>query len=101
MTCGKDYPIVSNPQEETPYDWNSKAGYSIPTQSILQKWLREKHNIHIEIYLGHDENKIWWNVELYKIELGYNFEPTNLEDIGGDSYEEALEFGLQKALKLI
>ena len=35
----------SNPQEETPYNWNSRAGYSAPTQSLLQKWLRVIHKI--------------------------------------------------------
>jgi hypothetical protein len=83
------------------YSGLSDGYISAPTQSLLQKWLREKHNLHIEIYIGHDEDKIWWNAEIYKIELGYKFEPMNMEDIVGDSYEEVLELALQKALKLI
>lgn len=83
------------------YSGLSDGYISAPTQSLLQKWLREKHNIHIEIFLGHDEDKIWWNAEIYKIEMGYVFEPINMEDIGGDSYEEALESALQQTLKLI
>ena len=32
-------------------DWNdSTIRYSAPTQSLLQRWLREEKNIHIEIY---------------------------------------------------
>lgn len=32
-------------------DWNKKPrkSYSVPTQSLLQKWLREVHDIHIQI----------------------------------------------------
>jgi len=58
-----------------------------PTQSLLQKWLREKHRIFIIIY-----KKIGgWSYyldEAPKINLY-------------DTYEEALEKGLQEALKLI
>lgn len=67
---------------------------SCPTQSLLQKWLREKHNIDISIlgtsgfyYIGIHE-KDFHNLQKY---FYPNFK----------LYEEALEFGLQKALKLI
>lgn len=77
--------------------------YSAPTQSLLQKFLRDVHKIHIEISLGHDENNIWYNFNLFKIEFGYKYDPINLEKefSGSNSYEEALEIGLQESLKLI
>ena len=69
-----------------------------PTQSVLQKWLREEHKIDIVICpIG--------NIELvttgyyYEIPLGIN-EP-NIESDSFETYEEALEVGLQQALTLI
>jgi len=77
--------------------------YAAPTQSFLQKWIREKHNIHIQIYVEHDDNIIWWDYNLFKIKKGYNFESINniIIDNICNSYEEALEMGLQESLKLI
>lgn len=55
---------------------------------LLQKWLREVHKIHIHINCYGDN--VW---------------SFHIPNIGGDSpfhtYEEALEIGLQEALKLI
>jgi hypothetical protein len=102
MTCGKEYPIVCNPQEETTYDWNSKEGYSIPTQSLLQKWLREKHNIHIYIETTPTFDKMQGNK--WKCSIKYCFQPfkwTTGHYYLKNTYEESLELGLQNALKLI
>lgn len=64
-----------------------------PTQSLLQKWLREVHNLYVAVPY------IW----AYKI---FNIQKDNDEDLGNSiisyaSYEEALEAGLIEALKLI
>lgn len=57
------------------------------TQSLLQRWLREVHNIHVwckyvekgyEYFIGVDQSEGWF-----------------------EYFEEALEAGLQEALKLI
>ena len=67
---------------------------SCPTQSLLQKWLREKHNIDILI-LGTDG---FYYIGIHKKDfhnLPKYFYP-NFK-----SYENTLEFGLQEALKLI
>ena len=82
------------------YD-NGKKDYICCTQDFLHAWLRKNHNMYLDIYIGHDEDSIWWNVEIFPIEKGYIFENLNDEDISGASYEEAYEFGLQEALKLI
>lgn len=71
-----------------------------PTQSLLQKWIRDVHNIHIsleEIISNHDTV---WVQELSptvrnKV-LYYHQDPNTYK-----SYEEALEEGLKQALKLI
>lgn len=66
--------------------------YTAPTQSLLQKWLRETHDTEV---FSKSEYK-------NKTKIGFYY--------GGDikyskpiykTYEEALEIGLQKALKLI
>lgn len=82
----------------------SEFWYSAPTQSLLQKWLREKFNIQIEISVGvkYIEN-ILTNLYSYSVftpssQLKENlkFSPKKFK-----SYEEALEEALEKALRSI
>lgn len=64
-----------------------------PTQSLLQKWLREVHNIVITVSLG-----LIWGQYYYEVHCNGRF------DVGenfNDTYEEALEAGLIEALNLI
>lgn len=77
--------------------------FSAPIQSLLQKWLREVHNIHIN-------GEVRWN-NFNKKELIYEFWIKDMREVKPStrvhtepsilSYEEALEKGLQEALKLI
>jgi hypothetical protein len=67
---------------------------SAPTQSLLQKWLREKYDAKVEVrvelgiaYIS----RVYWNVDIRASSIST---PTK-------TYEEALEKGLQEALKLI
>jgi len=62
-----------------------------PTQSLLQRWLREVHNIHIQNHFLNGK---------YAVKIKYN---TNKSDnvYNKDTYEDALEEGLRKALNLI
>jgi hypothetical protein len=72
------------------------------TQSLLQKWLREEHNIHVSAFPVFS-NKYFPTVRKffedkeYKTILGAPYEPGYSEK----TYEEALEKGLQEGLKLI
>ena len=77
-----------------------------PTQSFLQKWLREVHNINIEPRNSSAFNpttRVFTPRKEYKCFV--NFMNKTYEDFIEtkyfSSYEEALEIGLQKALKLI
>lgn len=73
--------------------------YYAPTQSLLQKWLREIHNIYISIMPEEDEDwKRIWTVRLYNLtdEVMY-LECSSIKN----TYEEALEEGLFHALQLI
>jgi hypothetical protein len=73
---------------------------SAPTQSIAQKWLRETKNLHITIY----NSASGYTYDISKADMGtvlYCF-PEGPNDGGNwDTYEETLEAGIQKALKLI
>ena len=71
--------------------------YAAPTQSFLQRWLREKHNIHISIIF--DENTVN-TYYFYKINSGDGFiKKESMHTF--KTYEEALEIGLLTALELI
>ena len=69
-----------------------------PPQSIAQKWLRETKNLHIEI------SYMYGNYWIYDILTIPNHDLVVLSDrpiVRYNIYEEALEAGLQEALKLI
>ena len=72
--------------------------YSAPTQSLLQKWLREEHKIIVSINIMSD-------LSYYSLLIDINENKLNLrnqsKNRGFDTYELALEDGLQEALKLI
>jgi hypothetical protein len=74
---------------------------SAPTQSLLQKWLREVHNSHVSIVEGFQDGKIYYEawVNIFK---NKKFEEQHFDlEMYSDKYEEALEKALQEALKLI
>ena len=67
-----------------------------PTQSLLQKWLREKHNIIVLVdYEGIDG--YYYKYYYYINEV----KKYNASDKNYITFEEAYEIGLQEALKLI
>lgn len=70
-----------------------------PTQSLLQRWLREEHDIHVELGLIDSPNDYWVRVDVSALALetiwSHNPE-TRLK-----TYELALEAGLKEALTLI
>lgn len=70
----------------------------IPTQSLVQKWLRDEHNIWVTVSFGY---KIQWEVR--QVTFGYVWNMDNPTDTDGlcDTYEDAIEQGLQSALKLL
>lgn len=80
-----------NPKDYQPW-------YFDLTQSLLQKWLREVHDIHISIEVEENRDK----TNRYK---GTNFSNLIEEEIDSDiwfnTYEEALEDTLVDCLNLI
>ena len=86
---------ISNFQSKYEYDKNISVA---PSQSLLQQWLREVHEI--EVNPNHSFTKggikLQYNVFIESFKYKY------LGDyIYADNYEEVLELGLQEALKLI
>lgn len=93
-------------------DYNSTSWvfkkYSAPEQSLLQKYLREIHNCHVEVtYYG---NSITESKDIiYFVEVNYygkSFEIPISEDADivkweFITYEDALEYGLFESMKLI
>ena len=100
---------------------------SSPSQCLLAKWLREKHNIKVEILFipSMDDLKEWylWNIYDKDADESFNMLEKAMDDsyqnvgrhyinpdkfkkaikkyAGGFTYEEAFEKGLQQALNLI
>jgi hypothetical protein len=70
--------------------------YAIPTQSLLQKWLREKYHLHIQI-IEYDKDGSLIIQITKNSQLVYDY----MTSFDINEYEEALEKGLQEALKLI
>jgi hypothetical protein len=82
------------------YDMEDK--YARPTQSLLQKWLRDIHNIQINIENYHSiKEEKPYNVYIeYMINEHWTYKDFD-EKNDYNTYEEALEKGLQEGLKLI
>ena len=89
------FPPIRFKKDGTPVKVDSNQVYA-PTQSLLQKWLRENHNLIINV------QSIYMDVEASNIS-GYIYWLTyrSVESRTFISYEEALENGLLYALKLI
>lgn len=84
-----------------PQKWNSYPEYAgaiaATSQSLLQRWLREKHGIHVWLIPAEVD-------KTYRAYVGHGIKLDLLKNLFTDSfttYEQALEKGLQEALKLI
>lgn len=74
--------------------------YLAPTQSLLQKWLRKEHDIHIEVLISsHIMFTYYTTIHQYQISIDQLGVVCDTEEC--PTYEEAFEGGLKEALKLI
>ena len=84
---------------EEPRNWNSKYynyDCSAPTLEVAQRWLREVKEIEVNVlcvYIDH--------IKKYSYTIFTNEYKHEIIDEGFDTYEEALETGIKKALELI
>lgn len=66
------------------------------SQSLLQKWLREKHSIDVIVDKVNSTPSSRYYFNIYSENIEDEYDITEF-----DAYEEALEIGLEQALKLI
>ena len=78
------------------FPYTNQQWYSIPTQSVLQKWLREKYDIDVIINTYRNQNQ-----KYYKYFISEKSKNVIKSEEYYNTYEDALEIGLQEALKLI
>lgn len=74
-----------------------------PTQSLLQKWLREEHNIYIELSVQEAKVIATWYWKIFKHRGSGKGLIWIYEDSNGklsDTYEDALEEALKVGLKI-
>lgn len=82
-------------------EWNgkSKVLLSAPTQCLLQRWLRENHNLHIWIETANNNGE--WRFNIISVILNdtsnVHYEPETLYS----SYESVLNDALIHALKFM
>lgn len=82
-------------------DWNCEGYYLAPSQSILNKWLRDEKQCFLQPILIEQFNPgIGWGYELTFFNKENELCNTD-EDEESPTYEDALEKGLQHALSLI
>ena len=85
--------------EESWHDNSSCVGESAPTQSLLQKWLREEYGFHVDIVFNNGTRGYNY-LEFYE-KCAPLASQTNHSQNTYDTYEQALEEGLKEALKLL
>lgn len=96
--------IAMNIEDGRQYGTNSELPIKVcshPTQSVTQKWLRETKNLHISIF----KYACGYDYDICKADNGTHITDGVLKgpNDGGqwNTYEEALEAGIQETLKLI
>lgn len=96
-----EWKFYENDISNHPKFYESAEVLEAPTQSLLQKWLREVHKKYVAVYpiIHH------WQVDVRDCDMSkrvHSCPPQKeLRDKYFDTYEEALEAGLKEALKLI
>lgn len=93
-----DYTENGDLLNETDERYYQQVLFPAPTQNLLQKWLREVHNI--DIIIAPVGNYAFVTTGYY-YEIPLSKEGTNIESDSFKTYEEALEEGLKQALTLI
>lgn len=76
----------------------SYTSYAAPTQSLLQKWLRDVKKLHIQVEHCNKPLMDKWIFELSRIPTGMIYMWDKDKSTQYDTYEDALEAGLQYTL---
>lgn len=92
---------------EKPNDYNSdktSPTLSRPTQQLAARWLREAHGIYVMLtpcYSLAPSDNLDWVVDLFNLKKAEYIQIRNDRKVVLHIYEEAFEYGIQQALKLI
>ena len=78
-----------------------EGSYTFPTQSLLQQWFRERHNLHIVVRSGLNDKLQTLCFKGFDIINMDRYELLRTKHKNYNIYEEGLEEALQEALKLI
>lgn len=96
------YKLFTEEDEDTTYvNEKSDVRFASVTQSLLQKWLREVHNICIYVTTTTLGDFAVFITDTFNLNLVRNNNLYNNAAYVGYTYEEVLEVGLLEALKLI
>lgn len=103
VVCNPLYCYYSDGLNDNSFD--NSLSCQAPTQSLLQKWLREVYNIHIELIIDgwQSDEKVSGEFLCYRAfiwQVGKPKPKVN-EDLGAQKYEIILEIALVEALNLI
>ena len=91
-----------NKTDEKYFDYTEVSSIEVPTQTSIQRWLREKHGINIVIKPAFE----CYNIDQISVYMKV-MDENRLIDLKGldfkdfPTYEKALEKALQKALNII
>lgn len=107
LAKGKGFPQDEWSWSGDLYDENGELCFSTnsescvaPTQSLLQRWLREEKKIVVEVGYYSVERKYYWRVyDTSKCDVFASFIPPSKSMSRYDTWEQALEYGLEYALK--
>lgn len=77
------------------------VSYSAPTQSLIQKWLRDEHKIYVTVSSIEDGESIIFDYSIKQKAQIFGFSDIQSKIQEFKTYEEALEAGIIKALNLI
>lgn len=92
-----------NSKQRLTHESLRSGGFLAPTQSLLQKWIREEYNFHIKVE-EEGRGKFWYYaiVDFKERHSTHSLrKKASKEDWEFKTHEEALEKGLMEALKLI
>lgn len=102
-STNKSKRLISAFNESYGEDFNEV--FSAPTQSLLQRWLREKYNLEINVILDFQniEKKLgkYYDLGIFRYKENSRELLPLFSKYDFENYEEALESGLFEALNLI
>lgn len=93
------------PHTQGPERWNNYNGkYAAPTQSLLQRWLREEKGIVVEVIAQptcstSKKNCYWWSIKQNSDGICYQYEECSYLLYSDEGYFDTYELALEDALK--